>query len=140
MIFCVWILIFCLEPTVREQLNENDFRHCYGNFFEITILKLPDHSYVQSSFATITRHIDNGIWKDTLQLKILRTWIIIGSILSWLTIFKRKSTKVPGKLSFTQESEPASQRTLLQSISLIIVCFFFAGINLVFKFNLALIR
>ena len=28
-------------------------------------------------------------------------------------IFKQKSTKVPGKLSFTQESEPAPQRALL---------------------------
>ena len=34
-------------------------------------------SHVQSSFATITRHFDNGIWNDTLQLKILRTWITI---------------------------------------------------------------
>ena len=61
MIFCVLIFIFSLEPTVREQLDENDFRHYYGNFFESTILKLPDHNYVQSSFATITRHFDNGI-------------------------------------------------------------------------------
>ena len=61
MIFCVLIFIFSLEPTVREQLDENDFRHYYGNFFESTILKLPDHSYVQSSFATVTKHFDNGI-------------------------------------------------------------------------------
>ena len=27
MIFCVFIFIFCLEPTVREQLDEDDFRH-----------------------------------------------------------------------------------------------------------------
>ena len=49
-----------------------------------------------------------------------------------LNIFKQKSTKVPGKLSFTQESEPPPQRTLLQDISIIIVCFFFAQIDLVF--------
>ena len=55
MIFC----IFCLEPTVTEQLDENDFRHYYGIFFESTIPKLLDHSYVQGSFAT--RHFDNGI-------------------------------------------------------------------------------
>ena len=61
MIFCVLIFIFSLEPTVREQLDENDFRHYYDNFFECTILKLPDHSYVQSSFATVTKHFDNGI-------------------------------------------------------------------------------
>ena len=76
MIFCVFIFIFCLEPTVREQLDENDFRHYYGIFFESTILELLDHSYSQSSFATITRHFCNGIRKDTLKLKILWTWII----------------------------------------------------------------
>ena len=32
MVFCVSFFILFLEPTVREQLNENDFRHCYGFF------------------------------------------------------------------------------------------------------------
>ena len=63
MIFCVFIFIFCLEPTVREQLDENDFRHNYGNFFESAILKLLDRSYIESTLATITKHFDNGIWK-----------------------------------------------------------------------------
>ena len=41
MVFCVSFFILFLEPTVREQLNENDFRHCYGFFFcESIILKL----------------------------------------------------------------------------------------------------
>ena len=40
MIFCVSIFNFCLEPTVREQLDENDFCHYYGIFFESTIAKL----------------------------------------------------------------------------------------------------
>ena len=44
MIFCVLIFIFCLEPTIREQLDENDFRHYYGIFLESTILKLLDRS------------------------------------------------------------------------------------------------
>ena len=61
MIFCVLICILSLEPTLREQLDENDFRHYYGIFFKSTLLKLPDHSYAQSSFAAITRHFDNGI-------------------------------------------------------------------------------
>ena len=64
-------LFFCLEPTVRDQLHENDFRHYYGIFFESTILKLLDYSYVQISFATIKRHF--GIWDDALQMKILQT-------------------------------------------------------------------
>ena len=59
--YFVFPFSFCLEPTVTEQLDENDFRHYYGIFFESTILKLLDHSYVQSFFATITKHFDNGI-------------------------------------------------------------------------------
>ena len=47
-------------------MHENNFRQYYGIFFESTILKLLDHSYVQSPFATITRYFDNGIWNDTL--------------------------------------------------------------------------
>ena len=74
MIFCVLICILSLEPTLREQLDENDFRHYYGIFFRSTLLKLPDHSYAQSSFAAITRHFDNGIWKTPYSF--LRTWIM----------------------------------------------------------------
>ena len=69
MLFCVLIFIFSLEPTVKEQLDENDFRHYYGNYFGSTILKLPDHSYIESSFAAIMRHIDNSIWKTPYSLK-----------------------------------------------------------------------
>ena len=99
--FCVSIFIFCLEPTVGKQLDENDFRQYYGIFFESTILKLLDHSYDQSSFATIIRHFDNGIWNDTLRLKILPTWITI-----WVYFFLSKYlyTKIgegASKLSFT---------------------------------------
>ena len=51
MVFCVSIFIFRLEQTVREQLDENDFRHCYGIFFESTILKLLD----QAMFKLLSR-------------------------------------------------------------------------------------
>ena len=47
---------------VSEQLDENDFRRSYGNFyFESVIPKVLDHRYTQSPFLTITRHFDNGI-------------------------------------------------------------------------------
>ena len=39
MIFCVSIFIFCLELTVREQLDENDFRRYYGIFFKVPFRK-----------------------------------------------------------------------------------------------------
>ena len=35
MIFCVLILFFCLEPMVREQVDQNDFRH-YGIFLKVS--------------------------------------------------------------------------------------------------------
>ena len=73
MIIGVSLFIFCLEPTLREQLDQN----YYGIFFESTIPKPLDHSYIQISFPIITRHFDNGIWNDTLQLNILRIWITI---------------------------------------------------------------
>ena len=57
--FCVSIFVFCLEPTVREELDENNFLHCYGIFFESTILKLLDRAMfkfilqqLQGSLAT----------------------------------------------------------------------------------------
>ena len=47
MIVCVSIFIFCLEPTVREQLDENDFQPLElgkkydGNFiFTFTVVKI----------------------------------------------------------------------------------------------------
>ena len=60
--FLVFISIFCLETTVREN---NWLRTTSVTatviFFESVILKVLDHSYVQSSFSTITRRLDNGI-------------------------------------------------------------------------------
>ena len=83
--FCVFILIFCLEPTVREQLDENDFRRCYGIFFESTILKLLD----QATFKVLSQQLQDtlttAISSDRLQLKILQTWITI-----WTNFFLSK--------------------------------------------------
>ena len=43
MIFC-FHFVFRLEPTVKEQKDENDFRRCYGIFIESIILKLLDRA------------------------------------------------------------------------------------------------
>ena len=50
-------LFLCLETTL------NNFRRCYGFFFESIISKVLDHSDVQSSLSIITKHLDNSIWK-----------------------------------------------------------------------------
>ena len=70
MIFCVSIFIFRLEPTVREQLDENDFRRCYGIFFESTILKLLDQAMFKVLSQQLQDTLTMAIWSDTLQLKI----------------------------------------------------------------------
>ena len=62
MIFCVSIFISCLEPTAREQLDQNDFRRYYGIFFESTSLKLLDDSC--SKFFCISYH---ALWQRHLK-------------------------------------------------------------------------
>ena len=64
---------FLFRANGKRTTDGNNLRHYYGVFFETTILKLLDHS------VAIRRHFDNGIWKDSLQLKILRIWINIGT-------------------------------------------------------------
>ena len=62
-LFRVFVFIFLFRNNgIREQLYQNDFRCCYGEFFfESVIPQVLDHSYVQSSFSTITRHLDKVI-------------------------------------------------------------------------------
>ena len=66
---CFFIFIFLFRNNViREQLNENDFCRCYVFFlFETIIPSVLDHNDVQCSLSTITRHLDNGIWKTSYK-------------------------------------------------------------------------
>ena len=94
----VFIFIFLFRTNDMEiHLNENDLSHCYGNFSKVPSWKLLDHSYARSSFSIIMRHIENSIVKDTLKLKILRTWInmrVINSFIkTWEDIVKWKSKR-----------------------------------------------
>ena len=63
----------------REQLDKNNFCHCHSFFFfffflkcysEITWLKLFSEFFLNNYEALWQQHL-----KDTLQLKILRTWM-----------------------------------------------------------------
>ena len=78
MVFRVFIFIF-LFPTKdkKEHLDENDFHHAYGDYFENAILKV---TWYQLCLKFFLSNYETG-WqkhlKDTLQLKILRTWINI---------------------------------------------------------------
>ena len=81
-------------------------------------------------FSTITRHICNSILKDTLRLKILWTWIKIRAnsfIKTLLNIMKRKSTKVPWKLSPAKKNATLHFKehcTKTDDISLVVTSFF----------------
>ena len=106
---------FCLEPTVRKDAwMRTTSVNVMAFFSKVAFWKLLDHSYVQSSFQIITRHIENSILKDTLQLNILRTWIKLRakSFIKTSVNMKQKSMKVPGKRSLAQISKCALRRTL----------------------------
>ena len=67
MTFCVFSFIFRLEPTVRKQLDENNFRHYYGIFFVSTILNLLDSTFQQLRNTLTTafeRHLTVEYFKD----------------------------------------------------------------------------
>ena len=68
--------IFCLEATVKKNT--------WMRTISVTVMiiiskvlfwKLLDFSYVQLSFSTTMRHIDNGIWKIFYSWRL--TWINI---------------------------------------------------------------
>ena len=53
---CFQFYFLLKNNGMREILDKNDFRRCYGSF-ENVIAKVLDHSYV------VCRDLDNGIWK-----------------------------------------------------------------------------
>ena len=106
---------FCLEPTVRKDTWMRTTSVTVMAFFpKVAFWKLLDHSYVQSSFSINTRHIENSILKDTLQLNIFRTWINLRatSFIKTSVNMKQKSMTVPRKRSIAQKSKCALRRAL----------------------------
>ena len=112
---CVCCYYFCLEPTVRKDAWMRTTSVTVMAFFsKVAFWKLLDHSNIQSSFPIITRHIENSILKDTLQLIIFRTWINLSasSLIKTSVNMKQKSMTVPRKRSVAQKSKCALRRTL----------------------------
>ena len=66
MIFCVSIFIFCLEPTVREQLDENNFHHCYGIFS-----KVPLWNYLVKPCSKFPHNNYKTLWQRYLKRYII---------------------------------------------------------------------
>ena len=105
---------FCLEPTVRKEAwMRTRLPSLLWCFSKVAFWKLLDHSFVESSFPIITRHIENSILKDTLQLNIFRTWINLRatSFINTSVNMKQKLITVPRKRSVAQESKRAIRRT-----------------------------
>ena len=145
--YSAWSLLLFLFRTNDEkwQLDKNNFRNCCGIFSKRAFWKLLDHSYVQSSFLTITGHIYSNLLKDTLQMNILRVWLNIRSkffIKTLVNVMKRNSMKVAGKRSVAQNPivhfEEHCTKTDLGSFILLFYTLLFL-LNLVFKFTIALI-
>ena len=110
---CFHFYVFCVEPNARKNNLMKATSVTFMTIFsEVSFWKLLDHSYVPSSFSTISMNIENGNWKTPYSWKSFRILINIALILSWVNIMKRKLTRKPGKLSVAQISEPVLQRVL----------------------------
>ena len=58
MIIFVFIFIFCLEPSVREQVDENEFRHCYVIFPKVPLwnyLIKPCSNFFRNNYKIISQ-------------------------------------------------------------------------------------
>ena len=106
---------FFFKSTVRKYAWMRTTSVAVMSFLlKVAFWKLLDHSYVQSSFPIITKHIENSILKDTVKLNILQTWINLRAT-SFIEIsvnMKQKSMKAPEKRSVAQKSKCALWRTL----------------------------
>ena len=64
-----------------------------------------DISFVQGSFSTITKHIDNGIWSTSYIWRFYGHGSTYAIIYSWVNIMNQKWDRVPGNFSVAQKSK-----------------------------------
>ena len=69
-------LFFCLEEQKKEHLDESNFCHSYGNYFETTVLKVTWYQFFKDLSSQLPGTLSR-YFKDTIQLMILETWISI---------------------------------------------------------------
>ena len=107
MVFSVFIFIFLFRSSDKKKkhLDENDCRHGYGNYFKSAILKVTWYQLF-SKFSTITRHIDNSIWKKLYSWRFHGHGSIYVLIIPWVNTRKQKWAKVRWKLLIAQKSQP----------------------------------
>ena len=117
MVFRISFFLFFLFTTSgkKRTLAWNNFRYGYSNYriSKVIFWKLLNINYVQSSFWTFPRQIDNGIWKIPCSCRFYGNGSTYVLILPWLNIMKQKWVKVPGKLSLLRKSESLLWKTFL---------------------------
>ena len=74
---CFYFSFFFRSNDMKEHLDEDEFRHCYGNCFKNAVLKVTWFQLYSNFFLNNYKAHWQQHLKDTLQLKILRTWINI---------------------------------------------------------------
>ena len=111
-------LFFCLEPMVKKNIWMRKIsvkvmviisKVLFWKLLDIS-KNISDISYVQSTFLTFTRHIDNGISKTPCSWRFYGNGSTYVLILLWMNIMKRKWAKVSRKLSVVQKPEPVLWR------------------------------
>ena len=87
----IYLLFLLRTNSTKENLDENNFPHCYGNFFKIAVLKVTCSQlylkfFLNNNEAHRLRHL-----RDTLQFKILQKWI---NLYANSLLIKRHETKI----------------------------------------------
>ena len=132
MIFRVLILFnffffFCLEAMIKRNTWIRTIsvtvmviisKVLFWKLLDINNVQLYSNIFLNNYKAHWQRH-----FKDTLQMKILRTWINIHANSFFGKYHEMIMTMVPWKLSVAKKSEPVLSRASHQDISLIIVVF-----------------
>ena len=134
-----YFLFYCLEATVKkQQFDENDFCHGYGSYFKCAVLKvtwfqLCSQFFLNNYDAHWPRHL-----KDTLQLKILRTWINIHANSSLGKYHYMKMGEGALEIISCTKFRACSLKNIAPGHFTYYCIFFTFQANLVFKFNLVL--
>ena len=103
---------------MTEILNKNNFRHCYGNFFNSAVLKVT-WSQLYSKFF-LNRYIDHNIWETLNSWRFYENGSADMLILSWLNIMKQNLT---GNLSVAQKSQYVLRRSTDQNRRWTFTCY-----------------
>ena len=133
---CFHLYFLCLEPTVRK----NTWMRTISAKVLVIISKVPfwkllDTNHIRSSFSTITRHIENGIWKTSYSWRFYGHESTCVLFLSWVIIMKRKWTKVPGNEGACTKIWDCSSMNIAQRHFTYYCIFLFPQTYLVFKSN-----